>query len=212
MASVLSTSQGLLTRAGNRLMAILEENADLLSVEGIRRATAVIEAEAGKLEDVLYKYSNTSDALDENTPSISELSKRIADHSEAAQLLIDRAHEALSTLMKLQADIDCSTDPREADMLETKLAPIPIRKCKGDIWEWDTFWTSFNHNSCRQAEEALKTSHLLTERFWNIWSHQYLTSLRETHKLQIDNKRGTTKPPEVGTVVLILEQGHIDFM
>lgn len=97
MASVLSTSQGLPTRAGNRLKTILEESVDLLSVEldsssssdeheqrfkdlrrRIRRATTVIEAEVGKLEDALYMYSNTSGALNENTPSISELSKRIA--------------------------------------------------------------------------------------------------------------------------------------
>ncbi|VDP14116.1 unnamed protein product [Heligmosomoides polygyrus] len=98
----------------------------------------------------------------ENTPSISELSMRIANHSEAAQLLIDRAHEALSTLMKLQADIDCSTDRMEADMLETKLAPIPIPKFKGDIWEWDTFWTSFSHNvHSRNIDDLYKLNYLL---------------------------------------------------
>ncbi|VDP09112.1 unnamed protein product [Heligmosomoides polygyrus] len=137
MASVLSTSQGLPTRAGNRLKTILEESVDLLSVEldsssssdeheqrfkdlrrRIRRATTVIEAEVGKLEDALYIGSR--------------------DHSEAAQALVDRAHEALSTLMKLQADIECSTDSREADVLDRKLAPVPMPKFKGDIWEWDT--------------------------------------------------------------------------
>ncbi|KIH64175.1 hypothetical protein ANCDUO_05516 [Ancylostoma duodenale] len=55
----------------------------------------------------------------------------------------------------------------------------------------------------QQAEEALKTSHQLTERFWSLWSQQYLTSLRESPKLQINSKRSTPRLPTKGTVVLI---------
>uniref|UniRef100_A0A7I5EC00 Integrase catalytic domain-containing protein n=1 Tax=Haemonchus contortus TaxID=6289 RepID=A0A7I5EC00_HAECO len=57
----------------------------------------------------------------------------------------------------------------------------------------------------RQAEDALRKSHQLTERFWTIWSQQYLTGLRDSHKLRIDNKRSSPKSPEVGHVVLIAE-------
>ncbi|KAK5971506.1 hypothetical protein GCK32_018151, partial [Trichostrongylus colubriformis] len=55
----------------------------------------------------------------------------------------------------------------------------------------------------KQAEEALKTSHKLTERFWTVWSQQYLSSLREMHKLTIDNKRGSSSMPKIDSVVLI---------
>ncbi|VDO80964.1 unnamed protein product [Heligmosomoides polygyrus] len=59
----------------------------------------------------------------------------------------------------------------------------------------------------RQTEEALKTSHQLTERFWTVWNREYLTSLREAHKLQISSKRGNPRLPSVGKVVLIADAG-----
>ncbi|EYB94965.1 hypothetical protein Y032_0165g36 [Ancylostoma ceylanicum] len=55
----------------------------------------------------------------------------------------------------------------------------------------------------QQAEEALKTSHQLTERFRSLWSQQCLTSPRESHKLQINSKRSTSKLPTKGTIILI---------
>ncbi|VDO36394.1 unnamed protein product [Haemonchus placei] len=57
----------------------------------------------------------------------------------------------------------------------------------------------------QQTEEALKTSYQLIEHFRRIWSQQYLTALRESHKLHISNKRGTLKTSSVGNVVLIAE-------
>ncbi|VDO83003.1 unnamed protein product [Heligmosomoides polygyrus] len=55
----------------------------------------------------------------------------------------------------------------------------------------------------RQAEEALRSSHRYAERFWNIWSQEYLTSLRESHKLEVSKQRSGNKEPKVGKVVLI---------
>ncbi|XGW16202.1 hypothetical protein V3C99_001561 [Haemonchus contortus] len=57
----------------------------------------------------------------------------------------------------------------------------------------------------RQTEDALRKSHQLTERFWTIWSQQYLIGLRDSHKLRIDNKRSSPKSPEEGHAVLIAE-------
>ncbi|VDL78098.1 unnamed protein product [Nippostrongylus brasiliensis] len=56
-----------------------------------------------------------------------------------------------------------------------------------------------------QVEKALKSSIKLTEEFWHIWRTQYLTSLREHHKRNIDTKRGTTTTPKIGTVVILSE-------
>ncbi|KAK6743234.1 hypothetical protein RB195_010471 [Necator americanus] len=55
------------------------------------------------------------------------------------------------------------------------------------------------------AETALRSSHELKERFWKLWRTQYLTSLREHHKVHMDTKRGSTTIPKVGTVVLICD-------
>ncbi|VDP29133.1 unnamed protein product [Heligmosomoides polygyrus] len=57
----------------------------------------------------------------------------------------------------------------------------------------------------RQAEEALLSSHKFTEQYWKIWHKMYLSSLRESHKLQMDKKRSGTKFPIVGTVVLLAD-------
>ncbi|KAE9420746.1 hypothetical protein Angca_000352, partial [Angiostrongylus cantonensis] len=52
-------------------------------------------------------------------------------------------------------------------------------------------------------QEAMESSHKLIEQYWNIWNQEYLKSLRETHKLNINNKRGTPITLTIGTVVLI---------
>uniref|UniRef100_A0A7I4Z578 CCHC-type domain-containing protein n=1 Tax=Haemonchus contortus TaxID=6289 RepID=A0A7I4Z578_HAECO len=55
----------------------------------------------------------------------------------------------------------------------------------------------------KQAEKALNSSHQLTERYWKVWSQQYLSSLREAHKISMDNKRSSATHPSPGQVVLI---------
>ncbi|KAE9416987.1 hypothetical protein Angca_000460, partial [Angiostrongylus cantonensis] len=57
----------------------------------------------------------------------------------------------------------------------------------------------------QEAELALLSSHALIEQYWTIWSQQYLKSLRESHKVNINNKRGEPRVPSVNTVVLIHE-------
>ncbi|EYC22493.1 hypothetical protein Y032_0017g3385 [Ancylostoma ceylanicum] len=54
-----------------------------------------------------------------------------------------------------------------------------------------------------QAEEALKSSCALTEKFWKIWRNYYVTSLREQHKWNISGKRHSNKGPTTGDVVLV---------
>ena len=56
--------------------------------------------------------------------------------------------------------------------------------------------------------KAFKSSHQLIERYWTIWSQQYLTALREMHKLHMDNRRSTAMAPAVGAVVLIADPIH----
>lgn len=55
----------------------------------------------------------------------------------------------------------------------------------------------------RQAVEALQSSIKITERFWNIWRDQYLSSLREHHRMRLSQSRTSTTMPRKGAVVLI---------
>ncbi|XGW34314.1 hypothetical protein V3C99_018287 [Haemonchus contortus] len=56
-----------------------------------------------------------------------------------------------------------------------------------------------------QAIAALETSYKLTEKFWQIWQAEYLTSLREKHDSALDHKKGCNKEPRKGQHVLICE-------
>ncbi|VDP53750.1 unnamed protein product [Heligmosomoides polygyrus] len=58
----------------------------------------------------------------------------------------------------------------------------------------------------KQAEEALRSSHQHTERFWTIWCREYLTSLREKHQLNLKGKKGGNRLPQVGNIVLLVDQ------
>ncbi|VDL76057.1 unnamed protein product [Nippostrongylus brasiliensis] len=54
-----------------------------------------------------------------------------------------------------------------------------------------------------QTKKALESSMSLTEKYWRAWVDHYLTALRAQHRLHIDNKKGCTKPPREGDVVLV---------
>ncbi|VDP06468.1 unnamed protein product [Heligmosomoides polygyrus] len=120
MTSSLSTRQGILTRAGNRLSSILKDQSELVdlhldaSTEGaehresikdplirIRKAKTAIRIEVNKREDALNKYNSAVDRLDEETPSISEILQRAEAHTDTAQGLLDNAYSAMTTLSKL---------------------------------------------------------------------------------------------------------------
>ncbi|WKY08754.1 hypothetical protein Q1695_007906 [Nippostrongylus brasiliensis] len=57
----------------------------------------------------------------------------------------------------------------------------------------------------RQAEEALRSSRRFTEKFWSIWSNEYITSLREKHELSLKGKKGGSTLPRPGKVVLLAD-------
>ncbi|KHJ87032.1 hypothetical protein OESDEN_13201, partial [Oesophagostomum dentatum] len=57
----------------------------------------------------------------------------------------------------------------------------------------------------RDAEEALKSSCRVVERFWQVWQDHYLTSLREMHKKYISKKRSSQITPTVGDIVLVTD-------
>ncbi|KAK5986768.1 hypothetical protein GCK32_008139 [Trichostrongylus colubriformis] len=115
MTSSLAARQGLLTRAGNRLSAILDEQAvlfatqedsneakDIKELHGrIRTTKATLTVEVEKVEGALIKYSSTVDELPVGTPSKEEILKRAEANIDAAQEVLDRAHAALTKLLQL---------------------------------------------------------------------------------------------------------------
>ncbi|VDK70863.1 unnamed protein product, partial [Cylicostephanus goldi] len=57
----------------------------------------------------------------------------------------------------------------------------------------------------RQTIEALQSSCKAVEKFWQVWQTHYLTSLREKHRRDIEQKRGSSYEPRNGDLVLIAD-------
>nr|CDJ98122.1 Integrase domain containing protein [Haemonchus contortus] len=60
-------------------------------------------------------------------------------------------------------------------------------------------------NTRLQVVNALRSSCALREHFWKVWKNSYLTALREQHRRNMDNKRGSSSQPYEGEVVLIMD-------
>ncbi|KAK6742674.1 hypothetical protein RB195_010121 [Necator americanus] len=181
MTFSLSARQGLLTRTGNRLSTILEEEANLLDMQfdpsmmddsdirtlrrRIRRANVVLETEANKLKIALENYGRAADNLDKETPSISEIISRVEANMDPAQGLLDQTQKAVTDLTRLQQDLEESRNydtTTSLDVHEMKLTPIPTPKFNGRIWEWETFWRSFEHTvHSRNIDNLFKLNYLL---------------------------------------------------
>ncbi|KAK5971606.1 hypothetical protein GCK32_022899 [Trichostrongylus colubriformis] len=56
-----------------------------------------------------------------------------------------------------------------------------------------------------QVQKALRSSQMLTEKYWTIWKSHYLTALREQHRRYIDGRQGCSKFPREGEIVLLSE-------
>ncbi|VDL69010.1 unnamed protein product, partial [Nippostrongylus brasiliensis] len=164
--------QRLLTLACNRLKKTIDDDDKLLLANSdgrrdndfqrhVRKALLVTQAEANKVEEALYKLCETFEALsmDKDLPK----QRKLDDAIRETEVLLGRTQETISNLMKLQVDIEqAAKQGAETEPQNAKLAPIPIPKFKGDIWEWDTFWTSFNYNvHSKNIDEYCKLHYLL---------------------------------------------------
>ncbi|EYC37554.1 hypothetical protein Y032_0781g2311 [Ancylostoma ceylanicum] len=165
MTTTLSMRQGLLTRAVNRLAAILDENQELtttpmmLPVEveerriyirtqqlRLRTTRVTLESEVLNVDRALEQYNYAADDLDSDTPSIGDIVQKVSCNVDTAARLLDRARTALTTMTRLQEEIDdiehdCypNDSTTSSEVPHMKLAPIPIPKFSGRILEWDTF-------------------------------------------------------------------------
>ncbi|RCN45473.1 hypothetical protein ANCCAN_08550 [Ancylostoma caninum] len=180
--------QGLLTRAVNRLTAILDENQELTTMSltppleadkrrvytrtqrlRIRTTKATLESEVLNVDRALEQYNYAADNLDPDTPSIVDILQKVSSNVDTTARLLDRAHTTLTTMARLQEEINDMEHYRYATNFATSsevpqmtLAPIPIPKFSGRIWEWDTFWGAFEHSShSRPIDNLYKMNYLL---------------------------------------------------
>ncbi|KAK6031572.1 zinc knuckle, partial [Ostertagia ostertagi] len=182
MATTLSTRQGLLTKALNRLNSALEANKDWAQAilqppsdeherriymrterAQIRTVKAILEAETLSVDDALGRYSSAADSLAADTPSLEDILRKVNSNVETAVAVLDYGHTMLTALKRRLEELDeMETHTSFSEAPQTNLAPIPIPKFSGRIWEWDTFWGAFQHSvDSREIDDLYKMNYLL---------------------------------------------------
>ncbi|EYC32653.1 hypothetical protein Y032_0002g1024 [Ancylostoma ceylanicum] len=144
MTLKLSTCQGSLTNAFNRLSALLKDQASLqesptsLAAENdsksskeIRRqlhsARTTTEAELRNVEIALDKYLMRADNLDPEMPAASEFLQKVATNAEVALDLVNNAQTAL-TFARLHEELQDAEDILTTSIAPINLAPTPNLK------------------------------------------------------------------------------------
>ncbi|KAK6018122.1 zinc knuckle [Ostertagia ostertagi] len=188
MATALTTRQAVLTRALNRLTANIRKCEELENMvieppsEGesrraylatqrqkLEKSKILLESEISNVSRALEQYSSTADDLDPQTPSLADILQKVNANVETATQHMDTAYSILTTIEvflqelgnieRKQIEFFSNGSP---DAPQTNLAPIPIPKFSGRIWDWDTFWGAFEHSvHSRQMDDLYKLNYLL---------------------------------------------------
>ncbi|KAK5968528.1 hypothetical protein GCK32_010984 [Trichostrongylus colubriformis] len=154
MTTNLSSRQGLLTRACNRLKDTLKNEHELIANATdirdaekerrllqehqwhIRRTIQLIETDIKAVDKALENYSIAADNLSLDTPMSSDILEKT-----------DQSHSDSSAW-------------RESPTVP--LAPVPIPKFDGKLWKWETFWGAFNHSvHSRDIDDLHKMNYLM---------------------------------------------------
>ncbi|XGW02977.1 hypothetical protein V3C99_014742, partial [Haemonchus contortus] len=105
-------------------------------------------------------------------------------------------------------DLDRNQIIRPIDFLQRDLCltypMVPTVREQGDD-DYITPEQKWAIQTKSQATAAVEASCKITEKFWNVWQQQYLTSLREKHMLNVGGKKGCAQQPQEGALVLICE-------
>ncbi|EYC20099.1 hypothetical protein Y032_0023g869 [Ancylostoma ceylanicum] len=189
MTSNLSSRQGLLTRACNRLKKILKDQEELLDNANkiteeqeklrflrdhrrqIRQARRTIEADRDAVDLALEKYTTAADNLNVDLPSSPDVLSKVNSNTDAAHDLLGKAYTTVAQLLTMEyaithGEVEELRDRHQAvtpsETPAVTLPPIPIPKFDGKIWEWETFWTAFEHSvHSRNIDDLYKMNYLL---------------------------------------------------
>ncbi|KAK6031097.1 zinc knuckle, partial [Ostertagia ostertagi] len=130
----------------------------------IRTVKAILEAETLSVDDALGRYSSAADSLAADTPSLEDILRKVNSNVETAVAVLDYGHTMLTCALKrrLEELDEMETHTSFSEAPQTNLAPIPIPKFSGRIWEWDTFWGAFQHSvDSREIDDLYKMNYLL---------------------------------------------------
>nr|CDJ93809.1 Protein of unknown function DUF1759 domain containing protein [Haemonchus contortus] len=146
------------------LLSFNKETHDIIEVQKlIKKTKASILLEMQKVEEAMDRYAQAIDSVEESH-SKSDLLNRAEAHIDAAQRLLDDAHNNLRRLTELKEDLFDSESPKNISSGQCRitLTPIPIPKFGGDIWEWEPFCQCFERSvHSKDIDDMYKMSYLL---------------------------------------------------
>ncbi|ETN74111.1 zinc knuckle [Necator americanus] len=196
MTSTLATRQRLLTRSGNRLSAIMQEESETINAyvyssmeaaeisalrKRIRTAKTAIVTEANKLEAAMEKFSEAVDRLDNKRQSLPEIIERHETNTTAAQTLLDHAKRALTRLIRLQEELEFDQEQRSLNRCEVSGSTyqLVIEQLKEKYGDKQALIDQLlkNLHGARARTDSLKDQEPLCEQLHSITSQ--LTLKRE---------------------------------
>ncbi|KAL6722409.1 hypothetical protein Aduo_019986 [Ancylostoma duodenale] len=129
------------------------------------------------------------------------------DISPSSREFLEHIHTAILELKATRSELDTLSSIRPIDFLQRDLIlTFPYDATSSDD---DPDYLPPEKTRAlatkREAEQALRSSCQYTERFWNVWQQNYLTSLREMHRKYISSRRHHHLIPKVGAVVLLCD-------
>ncbi|VDO77825.1 unnamed protein product [Heligmosomoides polygyrus] len=109
----------------------------------LRSAKISLEVNVRYVENALAKYLDAVDNLDVEAPE--EIQKRVSLNVEKAEDIVHQAQDLLITVEQRSDELKEQEKNQPNAAPGTTLAPIPIPKFGGWIWEWKSFWEAFSH-------------------------------------------------------------------
>ncbi|KAK6016854.1 zinc knuckle [Ostertagia ostertagi] len=174
MTTTLSTKQGMLTKTMGRLSALLDnvpeetqpaereddENIPSRKLQ-LMKLKKSIEIACASVETALNAYTTAADTLDKESLQGNPILDKISSNASIAQDLILRAQSSRIELeMALEELSMVASD--ELQTAPMQLAPIPIPKFSGKVWEWESFWSAFEFSiHSRKIEDIYKMNYLM---------------------------------------------------
>ncbi|VDL70932.1 unnamed protein product [Nippostrongylus brasiliensis] len=156
---ILTTAQVLVLRQGSTRYAYVHDRKyELLKLKrNLESATA-------NVDKALQAYTQAADGLESDTPQLGGILEKVSANSAAAQELLIRAQTSLTEVDIAMEELSMASPTLvEEDTPPVQLAPLPIPKFSGKVWEWENFWSIFDYSVHSRNIADIHKMNYLTE-------------------------------------------------